>query len=81
MTYTVSITSQGQISIPMPLRKKLGLEKAKNAVVYGGKDGSIIVEPILDLLSLEGAVNTSQTPSSQVIREEFGNYLAKRKRK
>ena len=81
MTYTVSITSQGQISIPMPLRKKLGLEKAKKAVVYGGKDGSIIVEPILDLLSLEGAVSTTKKTSSQEIREGFGDYLAKRKRK
>ena len=55
MTYTVSITSQGQISIPIQLRRELGLDKTKKAMV--SKQGnSLIVEPIPDLLSLRGSL-------------------------
>lgn len=55
MTYTVSITSQGQISIPAALRRELGLDKTKKALI--SKQGSkLIVEPIPDLLSMKGAL-------------------------
>ena len=41
MTYTVSITSQGQISIPAKLRKRLNLNKNKKALV-SEENGQII---------------------------------------
>ncbi len=53
MTYIVTITSQGQVSIPAKIRRNLGLNKSKKAVVrQEGK--SIILEPVKDLLELEG---------------------------
>ncbi len=55
MTYIVSITSQGQISIPSDLRKKLGLNINQKALVK--EEGKkIVIEPIDDLLSLEGVL-------------------------
>lgn len=55
MNYLVSITSQGQISIPSQLRKELGLSEHKKALVK--KEGRrIVVEPIDDLLYFEGAL-------------------------
>lgn len=55
MIYTVSITSQGQISIPARFRKELGLEKYNKALVK--KEGNrLVVEPIPDLLSLKGTL-------------------------
>lgn len=55
MVYTVSITSQGQISIPAKLRKELGLESGKKALVrHEGQ--KITLEPIADLLSLKGSL-------------------------
>ncbi len=56
MTYTVSITSQGQISIPIQIRRKLGLEKNKTAFVTE-KDGKILVEPVKDFLDLGGSLH------------------------
>ena len=55
MTYTVSITSQGQISIPIAFRRALDLDKTKKAII--SKQGNtLIVEPIPDLLSLRGSL-------------------------
>lgn len=77
MTYTVSITSQGQISIPSKLRKQLGLEKTKKALV-SEQGGKIVVEPIKDLLELEGAFSTKIKISPKTARRKFEEYLARR---
>lgn len=73
--YTVSITSQGQISIPVKLRRKLGLDKLKKALVYEDK-GEIIVRPVKDFLELGGSLKTNIKVSPREIREAFGQYLA-----
>lgn len=54
--YTVSITSQGQITIPAVLRRQLGLHKLQRASVISEK-GRIVIEPITDFLSLGGIFN------------------------
>lgn len=77
MTYTVTITSQGQISIPAPLRKKLGFSSAKKAVVTE-QHGKVVVEPLPDLLSLQGSFKTSKKGSSKQIRKQFEEHLAER---
>jgi len=55
MVYLVSITSQGQISIPAEIRKKLGLSLKKKALVT--TDGQrVLIEPVEDIFALEGAL-------------------------
>ena len=73
----VSITSQGQISIPAPIRRKLGLDKSKRAVVTE-KDGKLLIEPVQDLLDLKGSLKTSITASPKKVREAFEEYIAKK---
>ena len=63
MPYTVAITSQGQISIPVTLRQKLGLEKNTRAFVTE-QDGKLIVEPVKDFLQLRGSIKTNKKPLS-----------------
>lgn len=76
MTYTVSITSQGQISIPAPLRRKLGLDKHRKALVTE-KGGQLMIKPIKDLLELRGSLKTNKKPlDPKKMRELFGEYLA-----
>lgn len=54
MNYLVSITSQGQISVPAPIRRALGLSTKKRALVT--TDGRrVLIEPVEDLFSLAGA--------------------------
>lgn len=53
MPQIVSITSQGQITIPASMRRDLDLNRYKKASVRS--DGNkIVIEPIPDLLSLAG---------------------------
>lgn len=73
--YTVSITSQGQISIPAKLRKKLGLDKNKKALV-SEEDGKLVIEPVKDFLELGGSLKTDIKATPQQIREAFEKYLA-----
>ncbi len=77
MIYTVSITSQGQISIPIGLRRKLGLDKSKRALVTE-IEGKIVLEPVKDLLDLKGSLKTNLPPSPTKVRKAFEQYLAKR---
>lgn len=56
MNYLVSITSQGQISIPAEIRRSLGLTKYKKAFVK--QEGTrVVVEPVSDFMALEGSLH------------------------
>lgn len=79
MIYTVSITSQGQISIPAKLRRQLGLQKGTRALVSAEKD-RLIVEPVKDLLELKGSLKTNIKATPRQIRDAFGEYLANAKK-
>ena len=54
--YIVSITSQGQISIPAKIRKELGFNQHKKAVVTTEK-GKMVIEPVSDFMSLKGVLH------------------------
>lgn len=77
MTYTVSITSQGQISIPAKLRRELGLEKSKRAVILKEK-GRLIIEPVEDFLELGGSLKLKRKPlSNQALHDFVAKAVAK----
>lgn len=78
MVYTVTITSQGQISIPIEIRRRFGLDRNKKATVQADDDGTIVIKPVVDLLDLEGSIKTKKKLTSKQIRESFTDYLAKR---
>lgn len=55
MQQIVSITSQGQITIPAVFRRLLGLDQYRKALVRA-ENKRIVVEPIPDLMSLAGSL-------------------------
>jgi AbrB family looped-hinge helix DNA binding protein len=63
MLYTVSITSQGQITIPSQIRKLLGFSKKSKAVVFVDQN-RMILKPVEDVLDLVGSIKTSKKPLS-----------------
>lgn len=76
MTYTVTITSQGQISIPAMIRRELGLDKLKKALV-SVEDKKIMIEPVKDFLEMLGSVKTDKKPlSNEELHELFAQSLA-----
>lgn len=75
MTYTVAITSQGQISIPAKIRRQLNLNKTMRAVVFS-EGGKVIIEPLRDILELAGSFKTKIKTSPKQMRQGFEDYLA-----
>jgi|Napbiome12C3dose_1001474.scaffolds.fasta_scaffold00049_36 AbrB family looped-hinge helix DNA binding protein len=76
MTYTVSITSQGQISIPAGFRRELGLNKGKKALV-SLEGEKLIIEPVKDFLELAGSLKTNKRPlSNQELDDFVGKAIA-----
>lgn len=76
MSYTVSITSQGQISIPAKIRRQFSLDKTKKALV-SVENNKIVVEPVKDFLELQGSLKTNKKPlSNKELHELFGTSLA-----
>ena len=73
----VTITSQGQITIPAEIRRELGLYAQKKAIVTL-EQNQIVVKPVRDILELEGVFKTNKKIPYKKIREAFGDYLAKR---
>ncbi|OGM29457.1 hypothetical protein A2630_00475 [Candidatus Woesebacteria bacterium RIFCSPHIGHO2_01_FULL_44_10] len=77
MVYTVSITSQGQISIPVAARRFLGLKKRGRALVRIDGD-QLTIKPIKDVLELEGSLKTKKKSlSAQKMRALFEANLAR----
>lgn len=76
MTYTVSITSQGQISIPATFRNKLGLKEYNKALVTE-ENGKLIIEPVKDFLEQGGSLKTNKKPLSNIkLHDLFAESLA-----
>lgn len=77
MLHTVSITSQGQVTIPAKLRRKIGLSKLGKALV-SVENGKIIIEPARDILELEGIFKTNIKISPREAHKQFEEHLASR---
>lgn len=56
MTFTATITSQGQITIPAKIRKKMGLKK-RQRVIFTLKNKYVILEPEPDIMEFSGALH------------------------
>jgi len=68
----VTITAQGQISIPARLRRALGLERFRKALV-NVRDDKIIIEPVGDVVSLAGVLSQKKMKGktiNMIIKEE-----------
>ena len=77
MSYLVTITSQGQISIPAKLRRKLGFGKNRQAFI-DEKEGNLILKPVKDLLELGGSLKTNKKPlTNNQLHKLFAEYTAK----
>lgn len=72
MPYLISITSQGQISIPADIRRSLGLNRYKKAFIKQ-EGAKVVMEPVADILSFAGALKDKAIKGKnidQIIRLE-----------
>ncbi len=56
MVKFVTITSQGQITIPAIFRKQLGLNKTQKALV-SVDNNRLVIQPEVDIMSLAGSLH------------------------
>lgn len=56
MTYTATVTSQGQITIPVAIRRKLKLDKNRK-IVLKLENNTIFMESEPDIMQLSGALS------------------------
>lgn len=76
MTYFVTITSQGQISIPADIRRKFQLDKKRNLLIRTEGD-KIILTPETDISDLKGILKTKKLIPYQKARKAFEEALAR----
>lgn len=80
MTYLVTVTSQGQISIPAPVRKRMGFPKTKRLVIEVRDDNVAELRPVADITDLAGLFKTEKEHTNKSERKAFESYLAERKK-
>lgn len=68
MQNIVSITSQGQLTIPMSIRRSFGIKGSTKAIVRK-EDNLIVVEPKKDFWSLEGSLASEVKLSDKELQE------------
>lgn len=78
MPHIVSITQQGQVTIPKVHREGLNIRKSAKALIE--RNGNkLVITPIEDFFNLEGSIKPKSRPEDfKKMRKMFIDYLSKR---
>jgi len=72
---TAAVTSKGQITIPLEVRKKLGLKPGDRVRFIEGENGEFVIKPKTgSIMDMEGIVHWTGKP---VTIEEMNETIAK----
>lgn len=72
-----SITQKGQVTIPVPIRKKLNLKRGQK-LEFTEKNGKVIAEPIPDFFSFRGALRGKRALTNREIEKIAAKGAVKR---
>lgn len=75
--YATTMTQKGQVTIPAPIRKKLGLKRGEK-VSFEEKEGQVIIKLAPSLRDLMGSLKTTKKYDKDKVKKTVGQYLAKR---
>lgn len=76
MQQYITITSQGQMSIPARFRRKFQLDKTRKAIIRAEED-RLVIEPIRDIDEFRGIFNVKKRVSRATERKAFEEALAR----
>ena len=76
MIYSATVTSQGQITIPAPVRKALGITKSKR-VNFTLENKKAILEPEPDIMDFYGIFKTKKRIPYKKLRKILDEAWAK----
>lgn len=72
----ITITSQGQITIPVSFRRKFALHTSTKAIIRADGD-RVVIEPIPDILALRGVFASKKRFSRAAERRAFEEALVR----
>lgn len=76
MIYTTTLTQKGQITIPIEIRKYLGI-KSREKVAFSRLNDQVTISPARDFLSLKGSVKSSKKYSNKETDKKILAYVKK----
>lgn len=77
MQYTTTITQKGQATIPVQIRKSLGI-KPKSKIVFELKNGlEVTIKPVVDFFTLQGSIESNKPFDIEAMDKSVGEYLKK----
>jgi AbrB family looped-hinge helix DNA binding protein len=74
--HTAKVTSKGQITIPVEVRKALGLETGTKVRFFEQEDGSFVLKRMRSLMELAGCLKGLVPPMTvEQMDEAIGDYV------
>ena len=70
---TATVTSKGQITIPIEVREALNLKTGEKVIFFPGEDGEFIVRRVGSILEMAGCLAGLDVPKTD---EEMNQFLA-----
>ena len=80
MQYTTTLTQKGQATIPVAIRKKLGI-KSGHSIIFEEQEQTVVVKAAPSLESLMGSLKTKIKYDKKKAYKAVGEMLAKRHEK
>ncbi|PJA45056.1 hypothetical protein CO174_05220 [Candidatus Uhrbacteria bacterium CG_4_9_14_3_um_filter_50_9] len=78
---TTTMTQKGQITIPRSIRKALNVDRdSKFLVKLDEKNGRVILEPLVDLLSLAGSLSSKISLTDEELKKARGQAWGSRQK-
>ncbi len=71
MSLSTTITSKGQVTIPVSVRKKTGLKPGYKVKFGYHTDGSITLRPLSNLTLLRGTFSSKKKYSKKIARKVY----------
>lgn len=68
---TTTVTSKGQITIPVDVREALGLKAGERVIFFPGEDGEFIVRRVGSVMDLEGCLAGIEVPKADAEMNEL----------
>lgn len=70
--YKAKVTSKGQVTIPVEVRKAMGLKPGGKVAFFAGDDGEFVLRRVRSVMELEGLLAGLRLPKSD---EEINEQL------
>lgn len=71
MQFTTTVTQKGQATIPVFIRRKLGIKPNSKVSFEINDRNETVIKPVKDFLSLRGSLKTNKKPLSSRQLDDF----------